>query len=368
MVGLPLLTHRYNLSDAEVVQGMHENLDGMALCGIDVGVVLEQAKPGEPFRFVDASTLTNWRRRLGPAGMPAVEAVIHYQLVREKGVAGRYMVTDTTAQEKAIAYPTDTALRDKGRRPLVQLIGQAKAAGIGVAQGLRRFTRTATQVVLAAAKCGHARLERIEAANRQLGAMAQHVLRRVPRVLAQLNGKVGAVRRRGQAQAAAAVRRLREHLQHTAGLVRRIIHQNAERFQGRQVSDKVWSLHAPHVVSICKGKRAKPTEDGCKVSVSIDRQGFIITHTEYARNIVNAETLPDAIESWIQVFGQPPPEVAGDRGFHHPEAERAPLRTAGIPHLSIPRTGKTRHPDADTAWFTRLQRLRSHIEPVLSHL
>lgn len=54
--------------------------------------------------------------------------------------------------------------------------------------------------------------------------------------------------------------------------------------------------------------------------------------------------------------------------MHHPDQERARLGTAPIAHVSIPRKGKTRHPDADTAWFQRLQRLRSHIEPVLSHL
>jgi transposase, IS5 family len=368
MVGLHLLKHRLNLSDKAVVQGLHENLYWMAFCGIDVGTMLEQAKPGEPCQLLHTSTLTKWRQRLGAEGTHVLERVVQQQLAREHVIKGRSMATDTTAQEKHIAYPTDTVLLDKGRRQLLKLIDQAKARGVAVAQGLRRFTCTAKPVVLAAMKLGKDRLERIQAANRQLSAMALHVLRRVPRVLAQMNGQLGALRRAGQGRTAAAVRRLRDRLQHTAGLVGRVIQQNAERFQGRHVPDKVLSLHEPHVVSICKGKRAKPTEYGCKVSVSIDRQGFIITHTEYARNIADAETLPDAIASWSQVFGQPPPEVAGDRGFHHPEADRASLGTAGIPHLSIPRTGKTRHPDADTAWFKRLQRLRSHIEPVISHL
>jgi transposase, IS5 family len=164
------------------------------------------------------------------------------------------------------------------------------------------------------------------------------------------------------------VRRLRDHLHHTAGLVRRVIDQNAERFQGRHVPDKVLSLHEPHVVSICKGKRAKSAEYGCKVTLSIDRRGFVVTHTEYPWNIPDSETLPDAMAGWVAVFGQPPPELAGDRGFHHPEAERSQLGTAGVARLAIPRKGKTRHPAADTAWFKRLQRLRSHIEPVLSHL
>jgi IS5 family transposase len=368
MVGLHLLKHRLNLSDARVVQGLHENLYWMTFCGIDVGAVLEQATPGSPMRWLAPSTMTKWRQRLGPEGTRALEAVIQQQLVREKVVDGRSMITDTTAQEKHVAYPTDTALLDKGRRQLLTLIGEAKAAGVVVAQGLRSFHRTAKRVVLEASKLGKDPLERIAAANRQLSTMAHHVLRRVPRVVAQLNGKLGALRRCGHARAAAAIARLRDHLEQTTALVRRVIHQNAARFAGRHVPDKVLSLHEPHVVSIRKGKRAKATEYGSKVSLSIDRHGFVITHTEYASNIADPDTLPAALAGWRQVFGQPPPELAGDRGLHHPAPAQERLGTAQVARVSIPTKGKRRHREADTAWFKRLQRLRAHIEPVIGHL
>jgi hypothetical protein len=179
--------------------------------------------------------------------------------------------------------------------------------------------------------------------------MAQQVLRHVPRVVAQLNGKLSALRRQGPARAVTAVQRLRARLQHTADLVRRVIHQNAERFEGRHLPDKVLSLHEPHVVSIRKGKRAKGTEYGSKVSLSIDRHSFVITHTEYACNIADPDTLPATLRGWHDVFGRPPPELAGDRGLHHPGYARARLGTTPIPRLSIPPKGKTRHPEADTA-------------------
>ena len=79
MVGLHLLKHRENLSDAAVVQGVHENLYWMMFCGIDVGTILEQATPGKPFRWVEASTLSKWRRRLAPAGTRVLEHVVQQQ-------------------------------------------------------------------------------------------------------------------------------------------------------------------------------------------------------------------------------------------------------------------------------------------------
>jgi IS5 family transposase len=251
---------------------------------------------------------------------------------------------------------------------LLTLIGDAKAAGVVVAQGLRSVRRTAKRVVLTATQLGKDRLARIQEATRHLSTMAQHVLHRVPRVLAQLNGKLGALRRQGQGQMVAAIARLRDQLKQTAGVVHRVLHQNAERCEGRHVSDKVWSLPAPHVVSIRTGKRAKATEYGSKVRRSIDRHGFVSTHTEYASNLADPATLPAALAGWSQVFGQPPPALAGDRGLHHPAQAQERLGTAQVARVRIPAKGKRRHRAADTAWCKRWQRLRAHIEPVIGHL
>jgi IS5 family transposase len=368
MVGLHLLKHRLNLSDARVVEGLHEHLSWMTFCGIDVGAVLEPATPGTPMRLLDASTMTTWRQRLGPEGTHLLEAVLQQPLVQEKMLDGRCMLTDTTAPEKPVVSPTDTALLDKGRRKLLGLIGKAKAAGVEVAHGLRSFRRTAKRVVLAATKLGTDQLERMEAAKRQLSMMAPPVLDRVPRVLAQLHGQLGARRRHGHERAAAAMERRRTQLEQTAGVVRRVLHQNAERFPGSHVPAQVLSLHAPHVVSIRKGKRAKATAYGSKVRLSIDRHGLVSTHTEYSTNIADPETLPEALAGWRAVCGRPPAALGADRGLHHPGPDRERLGTAMGTRVSIPPKGKRRHREAATAWFKRLQRLRAHIEPVIGPL
>ena len=368
MVGLHLLKHRYGLSDEGVVQGLHENLYWMVFCGIDLGEVLEQGQPGEPLHWVEASTLCKWRKRLGVQDTQVLEGVIHQQLVYDKVLSPRTMLTDTTAMEKHVVYPTDTALLDKGRRQLVGLIRQAQGLGVTVSRSFRSFSRTAKRVVLEVAKFGKDKIERIEAANGELSAMAQQVLRRVPEVVGQLGEQFAALAQAGQPQAAQARARLRDQVVAMAELVHRVIEQNAERFQGRHVPNKVLSLHEPQVVSIRKGKCGKATEYGSKVSLSIDRGGFVVTHQEYASNIADPETLPAALAGWVEVFGRLPPELGADRGLHHAARDQERLGTAQVARVSIPRKGKQRHPDAETAWFKRLQRLRSHIEPVIGHL
>jgi hypothetical protein len=278
LVGLHRRKHRLNLSDARVVQGLHEHLSWMAFCGIDGGQGLAQATPGMPCQFLEAATMTTWRQRLGPEGTHVLEAALPQPVVRATSLDRRSMVTATTAQAKHVAHPTATALLDKGRRQLLTLIAAAKATGVEVAQGLRSCRRTAQRVVLTAIKRGQDQLERIQAVNRHLSTRAPQVLLRVPRLLAQRNGQLGALRRQGRGRAATAIARRRDQLEQTAGLVRRVIHQNAERFAGRQVPAKVLSRHEPHVVSIRTGKRAKSTEYGSQVSLSIDRHGFVLTH------------------------------------------------------------------------------------------
>lgn len=56
----------------------------------------------------------------------------------------------------------------------------------------------------------------------------------------------------------------------------------------------------------------------------------------------------------------PSPELTEVRGFQHPKSERERLGTVRIPRVSIPRKGKRRHLDADTAWCKGLQRLRAY--------
>ena len=104
MVGLMILKHRFDLSDEEVVQELHENVVWMVFCGV----------PPEEVHFVESSTLCKFRKRLGPEGTEKVETLVRDQLRKDKRIAPSMRV-DTTAMEKHIAYPTDAGLLQKGR-------------------------------------------------------------------------------------------------------------------------------------------------------------------------------------------------------------------------------------------------------------
>jgi len=225
-------------------------------------------------------------------------------------------VVDTTAQPKHIEYPTDTALLDRGRRRLVRTIKSLSAQGVKAARGIRTYTRVGKKVIVEVNKLGKDRAERIECGLRKLSAYAQEVVKRVPKVGNQVEGKVKQLSKRGTYKQARLIEQLKERLESDTELGNRVIYQVQERLRGIHIPAKVYSLHEPHVACIRKGKRCKPNEYGTKVLISVDRHGYIFDHKEYASNPHDSELLDKARRGWEQVFGAPAKEVAADRGFH----------------------------------------------------
>jgi IS5 family transposase len=371
MTGLHILKHRFSLSDEDVVKGLHENVYWMAFCGVKLQAGYTSDGRGEvivrPCSFLEPSTMTKFRRRLGAEGLRALEDSIKGILISEKQICPRTQVVDTTAQPKHIGYPTDTALLDRGRRRLVRTIKSLSGQGVKAGRGLRTFARLSKKVIVELNKLGKDRTQRIETGLRKLSEYAQEVIKRVPRVVEEAQRKVKQLSKRGKQKQAHVIEQLKERLQGDTELLNRVIHQAQERLRGVHVPGKIYSLHEPHVACIRKGKRAKPNEYGTKVLISVDRHGYVVDHKEYASNPQDSELLDEACQRWEQVFRAPAKELAADRGFHvNPRSKSRHLKK--IPKVSIPTTGKKPHPAAKTFWFKRLQKQRAKIEPLIGHL
>jgi transposase, IS5 family len=371
MVGLHILKHRFDLSDEEVVQGLHENVYWMGFCGVKLqprwGGKAGGEKGVESCRFLDSSTMTKFRRRLGSEGFREMEDAIREILIRKKRMCPRSHFVDTTAQPKHIEYPTDTELLHRGRHRLVRTIKRLCGHGVKGIEGVRSFSRLSQKVVVEIHKLGKDRKERIEAGLRKLSGYAQEVVKRVPEVICHTEKEIRDLYTKRSHKAAGAVERLKEKLASDSKLVERVIHQAQERLRGIHVPNKVYSLHEPHVACIRKGKRATPNEYGTKVLISVDRHGYVVDHQEYASNPHDTELLEEACERWEQIFETPAKELGADRGFHFKEGASVP-HLAHIEKVAIPTKGKTPHPHKETSWFKRLQKQRAKIEPIIGHL
>ena len=118
MVGLQYLKHVYGLSDEAVVSGWVENPYWQYFCG---ETYFQHEAP------IDPSSLTRFRRRIGESGCERILQVTVSAGVQSKAVKAtdfKRVNVDTTVQEKAVSYPTDSKLLNRSRERLVRLCRQ----------------------------------------------------------------------------------------------------------------------------------------------------------------------------------------------------------------------------------------------------
>ena len=360
MAGLLILKHRFDLSDEHVVSQLHENLYWMYFCG------LSWSPDDGPPHFLESSSLTKFRGRIGAEGMCRVEAVIREQLIRAKVISPRTQLVDTTAMEKDSAYPTDSGLLHRGIGKLVKVIREVQRLGVASSKKVRSFKRLSKRAIVEIHKLGRGRKDRIKGNTLKLAGYAGDVVKEIPHILEACQEHLLGKTKNERDKARRVIERMAGTLEEQAEVLKQVIHQAQERFRGHHVKDKIYSLHEPQVACIRKGKRAKPNEYGSKVLLSVDRNGYVVAHREYPSNPSDAGLLEDAIDDWQEACERAPYEVGADRGFHRPSYEGETLEK--VKRRSIPRKGKKPHPDAQSFWFKRVQNRRASIEPIIGHL
>jgi transposase, IS5 family len=174
---------------------------------------------------------------------------------------------DTTVQDKAVAFPTDAKLLNKARIALVKLAGKS---GIGLRQSC---TFVGQQAVVKAGRYAYARqFNRARAQTKKLRGMLGRVIRDMERKR-QAAAAAGA---QASAQATARMDRL-------LAIAQRICTQPRVRIPSDP--PKIYSVHAPEVECISKGKAHKQYEFGVKVGiVSTNKESFVLAATALPGN------------------------------------------------------------------------------------
>ncbi|MCA1634426.1 MAG: IS5 family transposase [Acidobacteria bacterium] len=318
MVGLHYLKYLFDESDESVVEKYVENPYWQFFCG---RTYFEHELPCHP------TSLVRWRRRLGAAGVEKLLTETLSTAKREQALRDseiKRVNVDTTVQEKAVAFPTDARLYHKARRALVRA---ARAAGLDLRQ---TYVRLGKQALARQGRYAHAR--QMKRARRETKRLRQYL------------GRVIRDIRRKCPKPAPALKSLLERSE-------RILHQQ------RYDSPKLYSVHAPEVECIAKGKAHRPYEFGCKVAVvTTSKSSWVVGISAVHENPYDGATLAPALKQVERTTEVRPEEVFVDRGFkgaaHHP---------AGV---AVYVSGRKRL----TRTLKALLRRRSAIEPVIGHL
>ena len=326
VAGLFILKHMHNLSDEALCDRWVENPYFQFFCGEAV------FRHELPF---DRSSLTRWRQRLGEEQIAALLqeslSVAHRSGAIETKDLER-VVVDTTVQEKAIAHPTDARLIHRAIEKLVDL---AKREGVKLRQSYLRLAKRAAIMV---GRYTHA-----------------HQFKRARRELKFLRTRLGRIirdiRRKIEDDGT-----LEDRFGPLLDLALRVRHQ-----EQRQRGPKVYSLHAPEVECIGKGKARTPYEFGCKVSivtpVTAPKGGQFVLHAKALHgNPYDGHTLAPVIANLEKLTGVAVLRIHGDKGYRgHNYPNRFKVWISG----QLRRVTKA---------IRREMRRRAAVEPVIGHL
>ncbi len=320
MVGLHYLKHTFDLSDEETVARWVENPYWQHFCGFEF---FQHALP------IDPSLMTRWRGRVGPEEMErvlkaTVEVALESKTVKPSSL--ERVTVDTTVQEKAIAHPTDSRLYLKA---LESLVRQARKAGIKLRQS---HTRLAKKASAKAGRYAHAKqYKRMRRELKRLRTYLGRVYRDVGRKIA------------GDDEQEARFARL-------LGLVERLLAQQPKD------KNKLYSLHAPEVVCIAKGKAHKRYEFGCKVGIAAtNREGLFLAAKAFEDNPYDGHTLQATIDQAEAMSGVAVARAYADKGYKGHDYE-------GSARVML--SGRKR---GLTPTMKRELKRRSAIEPMIGH-
>jgi IS5 family transposase len=327
MAGLAILKHTYNLSDEMVCELWIENPYYQYFCGEEF---FQHRLP------LDRSSMTNWRHRMGEERLQALLqeslAVAARTGAMKPGDLARVIV-DTTVQPKNITFPTDAKLLNRAREKLVKL---AKKLGVGLRQS---YTRIGKFELIRHQRYAHAK--QFKRANRALRKLKTYLGRVIRDIARKIDGDP----------------RLETKFALLLSLARRV------RAQERgQRGPKVYSLHAPEVECIGKGKPHKPYEFGVKVSVATtlkhSKGGQFVAHAQaLPGSPYDGHTLAAVIPAIEQLVGNTIERLhadAGYRGHNAPSEYKFKVYTS-------------RQKRRVTPAIKREMKRRAAVEPVIGH-
>jgi transposase, IS5 family len=329
MVGLQLLKYLRDVSDEQIVATWVENPYWQYFCG-------EQY-----FRHdlpIDPSLMTGFRNRIGSSGCEFILGLTVQTGLATKTIAASSLSVvnaDTTVQDKAVAFPTDARLLNKARISVVKL---ATKLGIALRQP---YTFKGQEAFTQAARYAHARqFNRAAAHTRKLRTMLGRIVRDTQRKAERMQIPV---------KEQARLNRLLE-------IASRIHSQPRVRAEGDP--PKVYSVHAPEVECISKGKAHKQYEFGVKVGiVTTSKESFVLAASSLPGNPYDGHTLKACLEQAQRTSGVHAAQVFVDKGYrsHGCSSDTCQVFISGAKRGITPS-------------LRRKLKRRNAIEPVIGHL
>jgi IS5 family transposase len=314
MVSLLILKQVRNLSDESVVEQWSENSYYQFFSGEEC---FTPAPPCVPTELVE------FRKRIGTEGCE----LIFKESIRVNGDDANddNLSGDTTVQEKNITYPTDDKLYKK-------IIKECRSIANKEQIVLRQsYTKTVKELsTIQRFKKSKNGAKSARKASKKVKTIAGVLVR-------ELNRKLPA-----------------DSLSKHAG---RLMLYEKVLMQKREDSNKIYSLHEPHIKCFTKGKEHKKYEFGSKASFLVTQNtGVIVGAVNFNSNLHDSKTLPQAIEQYERLTERKAKNIFVDRGYRGPKMVNQTNICVPKPDKNITKTKRKQHSR------------RAAIEPIIGHL
>jgi transposase, IS5 family len=294
MVGLHLLKHMDGLSDEAVCARYLDSPYVQLFCG---ETYFQHVLP------LDRSSMTRWRQRIGAERMEALLAESLAAARRGGAVEDKHLrriTVDTTVMPKAVTHPTDSKLLHRGIEWLARLA--------------RRHRVRLRQSYLRVAK--HAKREAARLIHSGRPRQAERLVRRLRTWLGRLARDI--------ARKVAADPAMQAIFAKPLALIGRLLRQRRD----DRGSGKLYSLHAPEVECIGRGKARARFEFGVKVSLAATNARapggqFVVGARSLPGNPYDGHTLAAQIAQTERLTGLAVERVYVDRGYRGHDADRA---------------------------------------------
>ena len=304
MVSLLILKQLRNLSDESIVEQWSENAYYQYFSGE------ESFRPEQP---CVATELVEFRKRIGAEG---IELILKESIrVNGKDSNDDTLSGDTTVQEQNITYPTHDKLYKK---IIDKCQGIAEKEQIELRQSYKHTVK---------------KLSIIQRLRRNKGGDVK--ARRASKKIKTIAGRL--------------VRELKRKLPAT---ILNTYAMDLELFtkvlsQKRSDSNKIYSLHEPHVKCYTKGK----------VSILVTQKtGVIVGALNFNDTLHDSKTLPDALKQYERLTGKQAKDIFLDRGYKGPKTINQTNLHTPKPNPNITKAKRRKH------------KRRAAIEPTIGHL
>jgi IS5 family transposase len=273
--------------------------------------------------------MTRFRKRIGPSGAEELLKQL-IETAKRKSILKKSHLNkvnvDTTVQEKAIAFPTDARLYYKMREALVRA---AKERDIPLRQS---YTRVAKAALAKQGRYAHAKQ-----------------YRRSGKMTKKLKTYLGCVYRD--------IHRKEPHPDDELWML--LLRAMQILNQKKDSKDKIYSVHAPEVECVSKGKAHKRYEFGNKVGVATtSRDNWVVGIQAFHGNPYDGHTLTPTLEQVERLTDWQVKDVYVDQGYRGNGYQ-------GDTQVNIVSPRKMKRATRSVKrWLKR----RSAIEPVIGHI